>query len=105
MDAEIVDNPHRRRFEAWVGDERVGSAHYRVRDGRIVFTHTEVDDAYEGEGIGSQLASAALDMVRERDALAVPLCPFIDSYIRRHAEYGDIVDEEMTESLRNRSEP
>lgn len=99
-EAEIVDNPERRRFEAWLDGEKAGSAHYRRRGGRVIFTHTEVDEAYEGKGIGSRLAAAALDMVRFQGEKAVPLCPFIDSYIRRHGEYSDLVDVDMTESLR-----
>lgn len=99
-EVEIVDNPERGRFEAWLDGEKAGSAHYGRREGRVVFTHTEVDDAYEGQGIGSRLAAAALDKVRSRNEKAVPLCPFIDSYIRRHGEYSDLVDVEMTDALR-----
>lgn len=64
--------------------------------------HTVEQAARErSQGIGSRLAAAALDMVRSRNEKAVPLCPFIDSYIRRHGEYSDLVDVEMTESLRS----
>lgn len=100
-EVEIVDNPERRRFEAWLDGEKAGSAHYRRQEGRVIFTHTEVDEAHEGQGIGSRLAAAALDMVRSQGEKAVPLCPFIDSYIRRHGAYSDLVDVEMTESLRS----
>lgn len=100
LEVEIVDNPDRRRFEAWLDGKMAGSAYYRRRNSRVIFTHTEVDDIYESRGIGSQLAQAALDAVRSSGDKAVPLCPFIDSYIQRHGEYADLVDEEMTESLR-----
>lgn len=99
---EVVDNPRERRFEAWLDGEMAGGAYYRRRDSRVIFTHTEVDDAYEGRGIGSELARVALDTVRSRSEMAVPLCPFIAGYVQRHPEFGDVVDRDMTRSLRRR---
>ncbi len=87
----IVDNPAAQRFEALLGDVVAGFAEYRLRPGRIVFTHTEVDPAFEGKGVGSHLAAGALDDVRARGLSVTPACPFIASYIRRHTEYADLV--------------
>lgn len=62
--------------------------------------HTEVDPAFEGQGVGSQLAKAALDDVRARGLELVPRCPFIAAYIRRHSEdYLDLVAEPLREEL------
>jgi predicted GNAT family acetyltransferase len=57
----------------------------------FVFTHTQIDDAYEGHGIGSTLARGALDDVRRRGGSVVAQCPFIASYIDRHPEYADLL--------------
>lgn len=98
-DATVEDNPDEGRFEVIVDGEVAGFAEYR-RDGeRFVFTHTEVDDAYEGEGLGSALASGALDAVRAAGGRVVPLCPFIAGYIDRHDEYSDLVDHERLAQL------
>ena len=51
------------RFVITVDGETAGLAEYRLRDGRWVFTHTEIDPSHEGEGLGSVLARAALDHV------------------------------------------
>ena len=88
----ITDNQDASRYEAYVGADLAGFAAYRPRGERIVFTHTEVDPAFEGQGIGSALARYALDDVRTRGLVAVPLCPFISAYLRRHPEYADIVE-------------
>jgi len=56
-----------------------------------VFTHTVVDPAYEGKGVGSALARAALDEVRGTKRKVLPLCPFIKGWIERHREYVDLV--------------
>ena len=98
MTATVRDNPDRQRYEAWLGDELAGFSQYRLREGRITFTHTEVDDAYEGEGIGSQLASAVLDAARDAGLDVYPSCPFIADYIKRHPDrYLDLVPEQVRE--------
>jgi uncharacterized protein len=88
----VRDNTDEGRFEA-VDESGVvaGFAAYRRREGRVVFTHTEVDDAFEGRGVGSTLVRAALDAVRDEGVQVVPLCPFVRSYIHRHPEYADLV--------------
>jgi predicted GNAT family acetyltransferase len=90
----VADNPARRRFEILVDGGLAGFAAYRVRDGLIVFTHTEIDDAFQGKGVGAQLAAGALDQVRERGEKVVPQCPFIAAFVKRHTEYADLVVEE-----------
>ena len=98
MTATVRDNPDRQRYEAFLGDELAGFSEYRLREGRITFTHTEVDDAYEGEGIGSQLASAVLDAARDAGLDVYPSCPFIADYIKRHPDrYLDLVPEQVRE--------
>jgi uncharacterized protein len=88
----VVDNPGARRFEAYVDGALAGFAEYQPHPDRIVFTHTEVDPAFEGKGVGSRLAAGALDAVRARGLRVVPLCPFIAGYLSRHPEYADLVD-------------
>jgi predicted GNAT family acetyltransferase len=67
-----------------------GFAEYRDTDGVRVFTHTEVDDAFEGHGVGSTLAEAALDDVRERGLKLRSTCHFISGYVEKHPEYADL---------------
>ena len=52
MDGEVRNNRADRRYELAV-DGALAIAEYRLRDGRITFTHTEVPDALEGRGIGT----------------------------------------------------
>lgn len=90
-DVRVADNPREHRFEAFIGDELAGFATYRLEPDRIVFLHTEVDDAFEGHGVGSRLAAGALDEARSRHLMVVPRCEFIASYIERHPAYADLV--------------
>jgi hypothetical protein len=87
----IQDNEERTRYEASTESGVVaGFAEYRDEDGVRVFVHTEVDDAYEGQGIGSTLARGALADVRERGMTLRANCPFIRKYVENHDEYADL---------------
>jgi predicted GNAT family acetyltransferase len=87
----VVDNPDEERFEAYVDGELAGFAEYQLAQRLFVFTHTEVEDRFEGQGIGSALARAALDDVRRRGIKALPLCPFVKTWIDKHPDYRDLV--------------
>jgi predicted GNAT family acetyltransferase len=87
---EVVDAPERSRYLALVDGQEAGFAAYRLRGERIIFTHTEVNAAYEGRGVASALAKAALEDVRRRGLRMVLVCPFMTAYVQRHPEYADL---------------
>jgi predicted GNAT family acetyltransferase len=92
MEITVVDNPELHRFEALLATGEVaGFALYRKGDQLIVFTHAEVFDQYEGEGVGSTLAKESLDQARAAGLTVQPRCPFYQAYIERHPEYADLV--------------
>lgn len=91
MSTDVTDQPERSRYAAHVDGTVAGVAVYELSDGLITFTHTEVDDAYEGQGVGSALARFALDDARARRLTVRPLCPFIRGWIDRHPDYSDLV--------------
>jgi len=93
---QISDVPEESAYVVLVDGERAGKAEYVTREGRRVFTHTEVDDAHKGSGVAASLVRHALDDMRAREIQVVPLCPFFRSYIARHPEYADLVDHELT---------
>jgi uncharacterized protein len=90
-DLSIRDNPEEQRFEIDLGDGTLAIAEYRLRPGVILFTHTEVPPAHEGQGIGSALIRFALGWARERGLKVIPICPFFAAYIKGHAEEQDLV--------------
>ena len=84
----VTDNPVTGRFEAHIDGRLAGFAEYRLTDALIVFTHTEVDPAFEGQGVGSTIARFALDqLLASGTRQALPVCPFIKGWIQRHPEY------------------
>ncbi len=87
----VRDNPEELRYEALRDGQLVGLIRYRTEPGVVVLVHTEVDEAVEGTGIGSQLVRGALDDIRASGLRLVPVCPFVAAYLRRHPEYSDLV--------------
>jgi predicted GNAT family acetyltransferase len=90
-DVTVRDHPEESRFEAYVDGELAGFSVYELADGVIAFTHTEVDDAFEGHGVGSALVRRSLDAVRADGTRRVrPLCPFVRAWIDQHPDYADL---------------
>lgn len=93
-DVQVRHEPDDHRYAAYLDGALAGFAAYELAEepARIVFTHTEVDPAYEGHGVGGAIARAALDDVRATGERAVvPQCPFIAAWIERHPDYADLV--------------
>lgn len=82
----VEHNAAEYRYELRVGDRLAGFAQYHDSGNRTVFTHSEVDDAYSGQGLGKVLAAGALDDVVRRDRVIVPLCPFIARFLKKNIE-------------------
>ena len=92
MDVSVKDSPEQHRFQVVVDGRTRGFAAYRQREGAIVITHSEVDPALRGQGVGQELARRTLDLVRERGDRVVAQCPFFARYIAEHPEYADLVE-------------
>jgi uncharacterized protein len=88
---QVGDSPERGRYEIQVEGELAGFAQYKAKPGQIALTHTEIDDRFEGRGLGGRLVSFALGDARERGLAVLPFCPFVRGYIERHREYVDLV--------------
>lgn len=102
-EVQIVPNSEQHRFEIHVDGVKAGHTEYVRKGDLVIFTHTEIDAAYEGQGLGSRLARGALDAVRAAGDPIVPLCPFVSAYVDRHPEYEDLVDRECLDFLESRS--
>ena len=91
MSITVADAPDKHRYEVRKDAALAGFAAYREGEGIRVFTHTEIDPAYEGQGLGSALVRGALDDVRARHLAAVPQCSFVASWIEHHPDYSEVV--------------
>ena len=79
------------RFEALVDGQWCVCVYHRT-GASLLMTHTEVPRALEGRGIAAALVQAALDWARAEGLKVRPLCSYVASYMRRHAETQDLID-------------
>lgn len=80
------------RYEALSGDAIAGKMYWvdasEAEQPERIFFHTEVDDAFEGQGVASQLVRFALDDAIERGFRIVPVCPYVKAWLKRHDDYA-----------------
>ena len=76
------------RYELHVDGALAGFAEVRQEDGAAIFTHTEVDPAFQGRGLAATLAREALAGVAAQGLSIVPVCPYIRRYLQRHEVPG-----------------
>jgi predicted GNAT family acetyltransferase len=94
---ERVDAEH--LYKIVVNGRRAGLTAYRDRGEQRVFFHTEVDDAFAGQGLAAQLVEQALTDVRAAGKRIVPVCPYVAAFLKRHTEFADITDPVTAEVL------
>jgi uncharacterized protein len=89
----VENNEPEKRFEVRV-DGHVAFLQYNYSKGSLVFTHTEVPPALEGQGLAGKLARTALEYAKTHQLTVIPLCTFVAGYIRKHPEYQLLVHPE-----------
>lgn len=63
----------------------------RIGEHRLIIDHTEVPDAFRGQGAGLRLVTRAVEDARASGKKIIPLCPFAAAQFRRHAEWHDVL--------------
>ena len=64
---------------------------YTLSGGRVVFTHTGVPPAYQGQGLAARLVEAGLQWAQGQGLKVVPACSYVHVYIQRHPEWQNLV--------------
>ena len=83
-DITVTRNDDASRYEIHSDETLAGFAEFERRPGAIRFIHTEIDPAFQGQGLAGILAERALtDASASGDAI-VPLCPYIAKYLTTH---------------------
>lgn len=95
---ERVDAHH--RYDILVDGQRAGLTAYRDLGAQRVFFHTEIDEAFAGQGLGAELVQQALADVRASGMRIVPVCPYVAKFLKRHDEFADVTDPVTPDILR-----
>ena len=65
----------------------------KVGDSMIIIDHTDVPDAFRGQGVGLRLVTRAVEDMRAAGKKIIPLCPFANAQFRRHKEWTDVLEQ------------
>lgn len=89
-DLPLKDNTERHQFELDVNGY-IAFIAYQKNNNTITLIHTEVPEALGGKGVGSVLVQKTLDYIEANQQKVIPVCPFVQSYIKKHPEWQRIV--------------
>lgn len=89
-EGEVRHNRERSWYELQVEGATAIAAYRRDAD-VLSFTHTEVPEELEGQGVGGRLVAGALADVRANGWKIVPLCSFVRHYVETHPETRDLL--------------
>ncbi|KQT52707.1 acetyltransferase [Aureimonas sp. Leaf454] len=56
----------------------------------IIIEHTDVPDAFRGQGVGRRLVARAVEDARAAGKTIMPLCPFARAEFGKHPEWADV---------------
>jgi uncharacterized protein len=63
----------------------------KVGEHLIIIDHTDVPDAFRGQGAGVRLVARAVEDARAAGKKIIPLCPFANAQFRRNKEWADVL--------------
>lgn len=86
----LKDNTDKHRLELVV-DEHKAFIDYKLSDHKLFLIHTEVPSALEGKGVGSAIVQKALEFAKHNQYKVVPLCVFVQAFLKKHPEWNEIV--------------
>ncbi|QIX62847.1 N-acetyltransferase [Hymenobacter sp. BT18] len=90
--ARIQHHPQDQEFTAELSGATAELAYSRPDEQTIDFTHTFVDEALRGQGVGEQLARHGLAFAREEKLRVRTSCRFMQIFVKKHhEEYADLL--------------
>ena len=89
MKFNIEHNPNHQRFDTRI-ENLLCTIDYELVGENLSLNHVGVPKPLEGRGIAGQLTQAALDWARAEHYRVIPVCPYVQTWLRRHPEYQDL---------------
>ena len=88
---EVIDVPAEGHYAITLDGKQAGLVAYERNGTTMTFTHTEIDPAERGHGVGGDLVMGVLEDMRFRGLDVVPQCSFFKHWMNQHPEYDDLV--------------
>ena len=84
---EITHRPERSRYEITLDGAFAGIAAYEVADGVTIFTHTVIQEAFEGHGLAGVLVDGAIGDVAASGGRFAATCPYVVHWLTKHHQH------------------
>ena len=92
MEIKQINDIKKGYFEAVEYGKEDGKMKYTwAGDSKFIIDHTEVNEEFNGKGVGKKLVMAAVDYARNNNLKIIPLCPFAKSVFDKTEEIRDVL--------------
>jgi predicted GNAT family acetyltransferase len=92
MEIKQINDIKRGHFEAVEDGKEAGKMTYTwAGDSKFIIDHTEVNEEFNGKGVGKKLLMATVDYARNNNLKIIPLCPFAKSVFDKTEEIRDVL--------------
>jgi predicted GNAT family acetyltransferase len=86
----LTNNEAEHNFEMIVDGKRSFIDYMRKGD-KIYLIHTEVPQELEGKGVAPEMVEKALQYIEDQHLKLVPLCAYVQHYLKRNPDWNRIV--------------
>jgi predicted GNAT family acetyltransferase len=86
----LTNNEAEHNFEMIVDGKRSFIDYMRKGD-KIYLIHTEVPQELEGKGVAPEMVEKALHYIEDQHLKLVPLCAYVQHYLKRNPDWNRIV--------------
>lgn len=92
LEIKQINRETKGEFVATLDGKKAGLMTYSwAGDEKIIIDHTEVQQAFNGKGVGKELVYKAVEFAREKNLKILPLCPFAAAMFKKNEEIRDVL--------------
>ncbi|WP_185146974.1 GNAT family N-acetyltransferase [Chryseobacterium echinoideorum] len=91
---EVKQNDDKKHgsLEASIDGNKAGLMTYTwAGEDRFIIDHTEVEEAYNGKGVGKEMLIKAVEFARKNNKKIIPLCPFAKATFQKNEDLQDVL--------------
>lgn len=92
MEINQINDIRKGYFEAIEDGKEAGKMTYTwAGDSKFIIDHTEVNEGFNGKGVGKKLVMKAVEYAKNNNLKIIPLCPFAKSVFDKTEDIRDVL--------------